>query len=164
MNHASLLPRQIVASVVGVVLVCTAPMAMTAEESTDCQILSATQVSAIVGKPMKDDVSRNLRQEKPIQHCRFADGGIRVELSVERADSEQAAVRSYEKALRRPPGDASPDEPLHGVGIESRYRNTAKGSMIIARFGIYVVVATTNAGREAVVGLVRAAGAKVTSQ
>lgn len=164
MNHASLQPRQIVAIVAGILLACSVPVAIAAEESNACQILSATQVSAIIGKPMKDDVSKNWRQEKQTQHCRFADGGIRVELSVERADSEQAAVRSYEKALRRPPRDASPDEPLHGVGIESRYRNTANGSMIIARFGIHVVVVTTNAGREAVVGLVRAAGAKVTSQ
>lgn len=132
--------------------------------SASCGVLSVEQVSAIVREPVSDATEASSKQDEPTQHCRFAGGNVNVEVTVFRATSEHAAVQRYELALSRAAHGGSRDEPLHGVGIESRFRMTEKGSTIIARFGVHVVVVSTNAGRESVVGLARAAGAKVASR
>lgn len=147
-----------------VLLACFAPSAARAGDNARCEILSTTQVSAIVGKPLKGGAKPDAHEDEFANHCSFAGEGTLVDISLIRLSSEQSAIRRYEKALQLPSGAASRDEPLHGVGIESRFRTTATGSTIIARFGVHVVVVTTNAGREAVVGLARAIGAKVTAQ
>lgn len=138
--------------------------AASAGDSSGCEILSAAQVNAVVGKPLKGGAKPGVREDEVANHCSFAGDGTLVDITLIRLSSEHAAVRRYEKALQRSADAASRDEPLHGVGIESRYRTTTQGSMIIVRFGVHVVVVSTNAGREAVVGLVRAIGAKVTAQ
>lgn len=154
-----------VVSAIGVLLLaCFTAGTAAAGDSAGCEILTATQVSEIVGKPLKGGAKRGVQEDEVSNYCSFAGDGTLVDLSLFRLSSEHAAVRRYEKALQRSADAASRDEPLHGVGIESRYRTTATGSTIIARFGVHVVVVTTNAGREAVVGLVRAIGAKVTAQ
>lgn len=127
----------------------------------DCEILSADQVSAIVGATLKLTASNYSSEGASSQNCTFEGGKTRAEVSLLRASTEHAAAKQYESALRRVAGDSSRDEPLHGVGIESRYRATETGSTIVARFGLYVIVVSTNAGRQAVVGLARALEAKV---
>lgn len=165
MSHNYLQKRWRVIWSAGVLLLaCFASGAAAAAENTGCEILSAMQVSAIVGRPVEGGASTDLREGEFARHCSFVGGSTRVELSLFRLDNEHAAAKRYEKALQHSAREGSRDEPLHGVGIESRYRSTTKGSTIIARFGVHVVMVTTNAGREAVVGLVRAIGAKVTEQ
>lgn len=126
-----------------------------------CEILSADQVSTIVGASVKLTASNHSSKGAPTQNCTFEDGKTRAEVSLLRASNEHAAAKQYESELSRTAGDSSRDEPLHGVGIESRHRATETGSTIIARFGLYVVVVSTNAGRQAAVGLVRAVEAKI---
>ena len=147
-----------------VLLACFAASAARAGDAAGCEILSTAQVSAVVGKPLKGGAKSGVREDEVANHCGFAGDGTLVDISLIRLSSEHAAIRRYEKALQRSSDAASRDEPLHGVGIESRLRTTATESTIIARFGVHVVVVTTNAGREAVVGLARAIGAKVTAQ
>lgn len=146
------------------ILACAAGLEANADSPVSCGVLSAEQVSAIVRKPVRVATAVDSKQGEPTQHCKLVGANVSAEVTVVRATSEHAAAQRYELALRRAPDDRSRDEPLHGVGIESRYRLTEKGSTIIARFGVHVVVVSTNAGRESVVGLARAAGAKVTSR
>ena len=147
------------------IFACATALEANTDSSAPCWVLSASQVSAIVREPVLVVTGADSKQGEPTQHCKFAGGNVSVEVTVLRADSEHAAVQHYEKALRRATDDhRSRDEPLHGVGIESRYRMTEKGSTIIARFGVHVVVVSTNAGREEVVGLARAVGARATIQ
>ena len=146
------------------ILACAAGLEANADGSASCGVLSAEQVSAIVREPVHVVTDSDSKQGEPAQHCKFVGGKVRVEVKVLRAISEHAAAQQYEEAHRRAADARSRDEPLHGVGIESRYRQTEKGSTIFARFGVHVVVVSTNAGREAVVGLARAVGARVTAQ
>lgn len=132
-----------------------------ARSEVTCEILSADQVSAIVGAILKVTASTPSSVGESTRYCTFGDGKTRADVSLLRASTEHAAAKQYESALRRAAGDSSRDEPLHGVGVESRYRVTEKGSTIVARFGLYVVVVSTNAGRQAAVGLARAVEAKV---
>ena len=155
---------RVVSSIGVLLLACFTAGAAAAGDNAGCEILSATQVSDIVGKPLKGGAKRGVQEDAVANYCGFAGGGTLVDLTLFRLSSEHVAVRRYEKALQRSADVASRDEPLHGVGIESRYRTTTTGSTIIARFGVHVVVVTTNAGRAAAVGLVRAIGAKVTAQ
>ena len=146
------------------VLVCSTGLKANADGPASCGVLSAEQVSAIVREPVRVSTVVDSKQGEPTQHCKFVGANVSAEVTVVRSTSEHAAAQRYEQALRRSPDDRSRDEPLHGVGIESRYRLTEKGSTIIARFGVHVVVVSTNSGRESVVGLARAAGAKMTSR
>ena len=145
-------------------LACATGLEANAGGPAACGVLSAEQVSAIVREPVRVASSVDPKQGAPTQHCKFVGENVSAEITVVRATTEHAAAQRYEQALRRAPDDRSRDEPLHGVGIESRYRMTEKGSTIIARFGVHVVVVSTNAGRESVVGLARAVGARVTAQ
>lgn len=138
--------------------------AAVARSDTTCEILSADQVSAIVGAILEVTASSHSSEAAPIQNCTFENGKTRAEVSLLHASNEHAAAQQYASALRRAAGDSSRDEPLHGVGVESRYRATEKGSTIVARFGTYVVVVSTNAGRQAAVGLARAVQAKVSTR
>jgi hypothetical protein len=135
--------------------------AAAARPDVACEILSAEQVSAIVAATLKVTASTQSSEGVPTRSCTFGDGKTRAEVSLSRAADEHAAVKQYKSALLRDAGDASRGEPLHGVGIESRYQATEKGSTIVARFGLFVVVVSTNAGRQAAVGLARALEAKV---
>ena len=145
------------------VLACATGAEANEDGSAACEVLSAEQVSAIVREPVHFVTEAKSKQSEPTQHCKFAGRNVNAEISVFRAASEHAAAQRYEQALKRSAEGGSRDEPLHGVGLESRFRTTEKGSTIIARFGVHVVVVSTNAGRESVVGLARAAGAKVAS-
>ena len=142
---------------------CAAGLEANADGPASCGVLSAEQVSAIVREPVRIATAVDSKQGESSQHCKFVGANVSVEVTALRAVDEHAAAKHYEKALRRAADDRFRDEPLHGVGIESRYRQTENGSTIFARFGVHVVVVSTNAGREAVVSLARAAGAKVTS-
>ncbi len=146
------------------ILACAAGLEANADGPASCAVLSAEQVSAIVREPVRVATVVDSNQGEPTQDCKFVGANVSAEVTVVRATSEHAAAQQYEKVLRRAADDQSRDEPLQGVGIESRYRQTENGSTIIARFGVHVVIVSTNAGREAVVGLARAAGAKVTSK
>ena len=145
-------------------MACGTGLAAKVDGLASCGVLSAEQVSAIVRVSVRDATEADSKQSEPNQHCKFAGGNVNVEITVFRATSEHAAAQRYEQALERAADGGSRGEPLHGVGTESRFRMTEKGSTIIARFGVHVVVVSTNAGRESVVGLARAAGAKVASR
>lgn len=154
------LPRAL-QGVVGI-LACSVALHAYAGNTQPCEALSPEQVSAIVGSSMRLTSASQPNRDETGQHCIFSSENRRVELTVHRAANEHAAAKRYERELQRV--DGATGEPLHGVGTESRLRITEKGSTIVARFGVHVVMVSTNAGREAVVGLARAAGAKVTRQ
>lgn len=153
--------RSALRGIVGI-LACSVALHAYAGNMEPCESLSAEQVSAIVGSPMRPTNASQPGRDETGQHCIFSGENTRVELTVHRAANEHAAAKRYERELQRV--DGAIGEPLHGVGTESRLRITEKGSTIVARFGVHVVMVSTNAGREAVVGLARAAGAKVTRQ
>lgn len=96
-------------------------------------------------------------------HCEFKGENAQAEIRVIRAGSEQSALKLYQQTLNASTAGAV-NEPLHGVGTESRLRSTKTGLIAVARFGTYVVVASSDAGRPVVVGLIRAAGARLTGQ
>lgn len=128
-----------------------------------CNILTAEQVSMLVGRPMETIRVEQSRSGERSTHCEFKGENAQAEIRVIRAGSEQSALKLYQQTLNASTAGAV-NEPLHGVGTESRLRSTKTGLIAVARFGTYVVVASSDAGRPVVVGLIRAAGARLTGQ
>lgn len=164
MSDETSTPRPRTACALAAVLWMLADAASAEGSVPICDILTAQQVSTLVGRPMETTGVEKSRSGEHSTLCKFTGENAKAEIRVIRTGSEQAAIRQYRETMNATAGDAVTNQPLHGVGTESRLRSTKTGLIIVARFGTYVVVASTDAGRPVVVGLVRAAGSRMTFQ
>lgn len=141
-----------------VLLVCRTLAA--ADARSACDLLSASEISTIVGEEMRAARHQAIRSDNESSTCKFA--GTRTFLiSVIRTESQSAAAREFRHELRKAPTSAQSGEPLRGVGVEARYLPSAsdEGGTIVARFGAVVLVLNGNLDRAALVQLARAAAA-----
>lgn len=155
-RHFSTLFSRLIA---GLALFCSFGTAVNAEElSAACPLLTPLQVSTILGLRISSNGVATTRKGNTTT-CQFKADGRFAEVRISNFSTESAAMKSYQEALADLSRGASGSEPLHGVGTESRLllRNV---STIVARYGIHLVIVTTDGNRGAVVGLARAAGAK----
>ena len=127
-----------------------------------CRIVSSQQVSAIMGSPMEME-SAVVSRENNTATCRFKSERNFAAIRTSRLASDAAAMSAYRETLEVLSRGASRTEPLHGVGTESRLV-LKLSTTIVARFGVHIVVVSTEGDRSAVVGLARAVGAKVIAQ
>jgi hypothetical protein len=136
-----------------------AGIASAEELPSACPILSSQQVSTILGRDIPSGGVAASRKGKTAT-CKFKGESQLAEVRVSEFPTEAAAIDSYRETLANFSREAARSEPLHGVGTESRL--LLRGALtIVARFGVHIVVVTTDGSRSAVVGLARAVGAKV---
>lgn len=128
-----------------------------------CDLLTVEQVSFLVGDTVRAERMPAQQAQAATSQCRYIGAKRNAEIEVLRSADEIAAVALYARTIKSVPGDATKDMPLHGVGRESRLRIRDSAHVIIARFGVNVIVVTTNAGRPAVVGLARAVVARLSA-